>query len=159
MCPTVGLPISLWQDCNTVETVFLFPEWILKLFSYVVSVDDVIEGGMRVDIKNISKWGLRRSHHWPVLKHCTSILLEWLRSSTENIMIVSNWADIWTRYLLDTRLEHYCKTSTICHEYALILETSTNFYQNKHRGLSPQANYTDRLTPPLVGEVSANFCG
>jgi hypothetical protein len=25
------------------------------------------------------------------------------------------------------------------------------------RGLSPLANYTDR--PPLVGEVSANFCG
>jgi hypothetical protein len=24
-------------------------------------------------------------------------------------------------------------------------------------GLSPQANYTER--PPLVGEVSANFCG
>jgi hypothetical protein len=27
----------------------------------------------------------------------------------------------------------------------------------KLRGFSPQANYTDR--PPLIGEVSANFCG
>jgi hypothetical protein len=27
----------------------------------------------------------------------------------------------------------------------------------KLHGLSPQANYTER--PPLVGEVSANFCG
>jgi hypothetical protein len=29
---------------------------------------------------------------------------------------------------------------------------------NKLHGLSPQANYTDRATP-LVGQVSANFCG
>jgi hypothetical protein len=28
----------------------------------------------------------------------------------------------------------------------------------KLRGLSPRANYTDRA-PPIVGEVSANFCG
>jgi hypothetical protein len=26
------------------------------------------------------------------------------------------------------------------------------------RGLSPRADYTDRVTP-LAGEVSANFCG
>jgi hypothetical protein len=46
--------MSVLQDCNTVETVFLFPEWILKLFSYVVSVEDVINGGMRVEIMNVS---------------------------------------------------------------------------------------------------------
>jgi hypothetical protein len=28
---------------------------------------------------------------------------------------------------------------------------------NKLRGLSPRANYTDR-EPPVVGDVSANFC-
>jgi hypothetical protein len=30
--------------------------------------------------------------------------------------------------------------------------------QNELRGLSPRANNIDR-TPPLIGEVSANFCG
>jgi hypothetical protein len=29
--------------------------------------------------------------------------------------------------------------------------------KKKLRGLSPRANYTER--PPLVGEVSGNFCG
>jgi hypothetical protein len=29
--------------------------------------------------------------------------------------------------------------------------------KTKLRGLSPQANYTE--WPPLVGEISANFCG
>jgi hypothetical protein len=34
----------------------------------------------------------------------------------------------------------------------------TNYAKEKLRGLIPRANYTD-LRPPLVGEVSANFCG
>jgi hypothetical protein len=33
-----------------------------------------------------------------------------------------------------------------------------NISKTKFRGLSPQANYTTER-PPLVGEVSANFCG
>jgi hypothetical protein len=46
--------------------------------------------------------------------------------------------------------------------HSLEAEPYTIHKQNKKlRGLSPQANYTDRLSDrrPLVGEVSANFSG
>jgi hypothetical protein len=39
----------------------------------------------------------------------------------------------------------------------LPLYCSHALVQTKLRGLSPRANYTDRETAPLVGEVSADF--
>jgi hypothetical protein len=39
----------------------------------------------------------------------------------------------------------------------LLNENAFSKLKTKLRGLSPQANYTER--PPLVGEVSANFWG
>jgi hypothetical protein len=42
----------------------------------------------------------------------------------------------------------------LAHEILII----ATLIKDKLRGLSQRANYTDRARPPLVGEVSANFC-
>jgi hypothetical protein len=39
-----------------------------------------------------------------------------------------------------------------------VIQNAFETNKQKLRGLSLQPNYTDRATP-LVGEVSANFCG
>jgi hypothetical protein len=53
------------------------------------------------------------------------------------------------------RLRSVCRKGN---EHSFSHETTNKKKKNKLRDLSSQTNYTNRA-PPLVGEVSASFCG
>jgi hypothetical protein len=88
----------------------------------------------------------RRTVNCPLLLCCHGNVREVVQQWTSALAPLLRFSCLMAQYLTYSNGFRLMKINFCCH------------CGNKLHGFSPQANYADRQ-PPLVGEVSANFCG
>jgi hypothetical protein len=172
-----------WQEINSAVKFNMNPSfslawWLLELDilhilweNALICVQDSFYGTVHWNVITVSEFWCAISlsfwtHAWPNSNRQKSWYKIWRFCSGGNNSVVV-WV-VWNcSWLAVTESFGGTYTSVICmlpwnagnllhHVITQITTLWKGIIKNFH-GLSPRANYTER--PPLVGEVSANFCG